>query len=112
MADFTWVADYAANESSVPRVLEAPFGDGYVQRGVDGLNALLRVWSWSFNTVPTSEANAIIDFLKLKAGVLPFSHDIPGSGETVNVICKSWTKQWAGFEVYNITAKFEEQVTT
>lgn len=111
MADFTWVADYDAEESTSPRVLVAQFGDGYKQRAADGLNNQLRTWSWSFNNRSLTDASDIIDFLKAKGGVTEFTHDLPGSGETVTVICSSWSKRWAGFDTYNVSAKFEEVIS-
>ena len=113
MAEFTWIPDYDASEDSSPRILSAKFGDGYEQRALDGLNALLRTWTWAFNGKSTSEANAIVNFLKSKAGVTEFTHDLPGvsPAETVTVVCKSWSKRWAGFDSFNVSAKFEEVIS-
>ena len=113
MADFTWIADYDAGEDTTPRVLAAQFGDGYKQRAADGLNSQLRTWNWAFNTLSLAEVTAIINFFKAKGGVTEFTHDLPGitPTETVTVICPSWSRKWAGPNIYNVTAKFEEVIS-
>jgi phage-related protein len=113
MAEFTWIADYDAGEDSTPRTLSAKFGDGYEQRAPDGINSLLRTWTWAFNNRSMVETGEITDFLKLKNGVTEFTHDLPGvtPTETVTVVCRGWSKRWAGFESFNVTAKFEEVIS-
>lgn len=110
MADFTWIPDYGGAEDSMPKVLSAAFGDGYVQQLPDGLNSLLRTWSWSFNDRSPADTTDIVNFLKAKGGYLQFTHVVPETSETVTVICSSWSKRWSAFNTYNISVKFVEQV--
>lgn len=112
MSLFTWVPDYNGSEESKPRVLEAPFGDGYLQSAPDGLNSILRTWSYTFSDRDISETNAILDFLKSRLGNVQFTFNVPDTvpQEVVTVISKSWSKVYTGFQTCRITVKFEEQV--
>lgn len=111
MADFTWIPDYDMEEATMPRILQAQFGDGYRQRAADGLNNMLRNWSVAFNNRSKAEAQAIIDFFKARQGVTEFTYQLADSTEVVTVTCKSWSRRWAGFDTYNVTCKFDEEVS-
>jgi phage-related protein len=112
MADFTWVPDYDAQEQTEPVLLEARFGDGYVVSAPDGINNMLRSWSFAFNNVSEEMAADIITFLRTKGGWNRFTFTLPQitPAETVLVVCKSWSKVYSGYKSYNITCKFEERL--
>ncbi len=59
------------------RVKNAGFGDGYVQRAQDGINAATRSYDLSWNALTKTQADAIENFFLSKAGYLSFLYTAP-----------------------------------
>lgn len=59
------------------RVKNAGFGDGYVQRSVDGINAAVVTWDLVWKTLSISDANTIEAFLTARAGFEAFYYTAP-----------------------------------
>lgn len=95
MSDFEWKPSAQTRLEEEPKVLSARFGDGYEQRTLDGINAIAQIWSVAFRNRPTAEANAILNFLRAKSGVTPFTWT-PPAGAEIRVICRKWPKQFEG----------------
>lgn len=91
-----------------PRVLRADFGDGYVQRTGDGLNALSRKLEATFQALTNTEADAILSFFEDRKGYLPFLWTLPGEATPRQWIAKSWRRTFSGKGIAEITAGLEE----
>ena len=90
------------------RVLEARFGDGYVQRTKDGLNTAPRTWSLTFNPVSAAIADAIETFLEARGGAEPFYWTPPRATDPVKVVCKRVGRTYAQWSHDGIRVSFEE----
>lgn len=44
------------------RILQAEFGDGYMQRALDGINTEVEEWTMSFKDRPKAEVDTLITF--------------------------------------------------
>lgn len=107
MADFTWKADFGAQEKTTPRVLVLSFGDGYEQRAANGIHRVSRSWSLTFSNRTDVEAAEIIDFLSTAGGVTGFTWTPPfGAVGTWKV--SSWQHSITNYDVNNIVAEFIE----
>lgn len=82
MSDFTWTPSLASPVETEPRVLSTKFGEGYEAVGADGLNPIVREWDLQFTNVSVTVADAIDDFLTLKAGVTAFTFTPPKPHDT------------------------------
>lgn len=60
------------------RVKTAGFGDGYVQRAADGINAATVSWELIWSALLPSEATAIRDFFLARGGWQSFLYTVPG----------------------------------
>jgi phage-related protein len=111
MADtFNWICSIGSIERTIPKVLKAPFGDGYSQRAPDGLNSLLRVWDVQLNNRSSAECDAIIAFLRAQGGCLSFNWT-PPSGDAALWVCSipnGWTRTPQNGPLGSITCTFEE----
>ena len=73
------------------RILRAEFGDGYAQRGADGLNGKRRTVSLTWRGLTTQQHDEIDAFFAARGGHEAFTWIIPG--ETV---ARKWTvEQWS-----------------
>lgn len=91
MATFTYIPDIGAQVEYKLRFKEAKFGDGYEQRYADGLNSVSEVWSLAFTNRDNTDIDAIITFLKARAGVEVFDWETP-NGDTLKFRCKQFSK--------------------
>ena len=106
MSDFTYNPSASSARSRKPRVLSAPFGDGYEQRVADGINTAPAIWSLTFVRGDT-DASAIETFLEGKNGVTSFTWTPPGGSE-IRVLCREWNRSFAGVNHNVITCTFEQ----
>ena len=96
MATFTWTPDENATEDHEPRVRKVAFGDGYEQRGADGINSdLARFPGLSFSGRSTAESDAIWAFLKARGGSESFDWT-PPSGTAGKFVCPKYSRQIKG----------------
>lgn len=105
MATFTWYPQTAA-DTTQPRVLTAPFGDGYEQRAGDGINTMPVKWSLTFNAI-TADIDAIKAFLVARAGVEAFDWVDP-NGNSIKVVCRQWGGNITNPVVGGLSATFEQ----
>lgn len=88
-----WTPDIPIQENDEWRLRKAQFGDGYEQRVLDGINALNRSWSLTWQSRKASIANNILAYLaNQKASAFKFLD--PTTGITWNVFCDSWSVSW------------------
>ena len=93
------------------RSLEAQFGDGYRQRGVDGINPERQ--TWRITTLPLDETDfgTVRDFLRDNAGLF-FDWTPPLETATIPVTCNGYNVRFLGGSVYKrIAAEFSGQIT-
>lgn len=78
MQTFAFIPSFVPVSTRRPRVLATKFGDGYEQRGADGLHADLQSWQLQFEHVPTREADQIEGFfLGNQTAIRPFLWSAP-----------------------------------
>lgn len=107
MTIFTWKPSLAATANSAPKVTEAKFGDGYVQRSPKGINNNPMSWDLSFDALSSHDADAIEDFLATLYACLPFTWtDL--RGRTGQYICPSWSRVYSDEDANSVRAKFEQ----
>lgn len=108
MATFTIAPSYAPTCRRKPRVLSTKFGDGYEQRGLDGIHPDLRIWDLRFQYLPTADADTVeAFFVTNNAAVTPFDWT-PPRGAASKFICRNWSRTRDGVIADTITATFEE----
>ena len=101
--------DQGATMTRTPRIRSVKFGDGYEQRGLDGINANPQKWTLTWSGKAPSDAATIEAFLVAQGGVTSFTWTPPVSGAvSSNWVCRSWTRTRTGFTTETITATFEE----
>lgn len=106
---FTWSPSFSPVSQRQPRIVSVKFGDGYEQRGLDGINADLQKWQLTFQHCPVAEADAIEAFFTSnQAAIVPFSWQPPRAGTASKFICRSWTRTIQSPVTDTITATFEQ----
>lgn len=109
MATFTIVPSFSPVSQRKPRVLAVKFGDGYEQRGLDGIHADLHTWQLTFNPIPVADADTIEAFFTTnQTATIPFVWTAPRAGASSKFLCRSWSRTVAGPQHDQITATFEE----
>ncbi len=103
--------DRQLRRATKPRVLLASFGDGYEQRGADGINSLAEEYNISFINRTKAEIDDIIAFFDAKKGVTSFSFIIPdtnsgGSEKTIKVVAYEYQQSYTFDDYYGATATF------
>jgi phage-related protein len=103
--------DKGLGRSTQPRLLIAPFGDGYEQRIADGINILEQNINVSFSTRPKAEIDDLVAFFESLGGISRFKFNLEDSNagsntETIFCVCSSWNQTWAFDNFYNLTATF------
>ena len=104
-----WVPDWALESSHKPRVLSIQYGDGYMQRTADGLNADLPTWNVQFTQLPATAA-AIMAFLITQAGVTAFQWQSPEDASPQLYICRDYKQKAETYGKYVVTCTFERVV--
>lgn len=109
MADWVWVESPGTTLDEEPRLREASFGDGYVQRAPDGINNRPQKWELSFDDVDDVEADSMIAFLRTHNGVTPFNYWPMWASAAIKVVCKRWRRTLGSkLRTSTITATFEQ----
>lgn len=110
MPTFIWQISKDGTKSVKPRVLKAQFGDGYTQRGPDGLNSLLRRWTVALNNREAAELDAIEAFLIEQGGFIKFDWTPPhgAAGKWVCDADAGWERVQGGGPNGSIRCTFVE----
>ena len=86
----------------------ADFGDGYTQRGGDGLNPVQDTFSLIWNGLKIAQADEIDAFLKARKGYESFDWIPPREVSTRKFICQEWSRQYITPDIDSISATFIE----
>ncbi len=88
-----WLADIPVTRDDEWRLRQASFGDGYVQRTLDGINALNMTWHVTFANRTADIINAMVAFLTTNKAKAFVFLDQP-TGITYEVFCDKWNVSW------------------
>ena len=105
--EFTYRPTYSVDMAKQPKLREASFGDGYVQRTKLGVNNNPERWNLTFDELHTTTAHEIVDFFETHEGHLPFVWE-NFRGQKKNFTCKAWTIRHVDDEIATVAAQFEE----
>ena len=107
MATFTFVPSISSASKTKTRIKKVQFGDGYMQRGSDGINAVKKDWDLVFTNITDANADAIEAFLSANVGAA-ITWTPPGAGASSKYTCTEWKRTYAFFNVCNLTVPFEQ----
>ncbi len=99
---------YASRKSVTYKTIEANFGDGYVQRTVDGINNKPVMYELTWSALLPAEANAIESFLDSQGGATAFLYTVPRDSTQRKYRCKTWSRSLDTPATDSISATFEE----
>lgn len=109
MATFIIASSWAPVSTRRPRLLTAKFGDGYEQRGLDGLHPDLQSWALVFGPVSVTDADGIETFfITNNTAVTPFDWTPPRSTVSSKWLCRTWTRTNTSPNTDTMTATFVE----
>lgn len=101
---------YGINVSVQPRVNLVRFGDGYIQRGANGINLYPAKWRLVFENVSTATAEAIEEKLKEAAGGTLLWKPAPAeeSDPYLKWICLQWERRFIDYDTQTLTCELEQ----
>ena len=105
MATLNYKPDWSASGEHNPSINKVSFGDGYSQRGSNGLNADMATWDVKFTRSP-EEIKLISDFLKARANVEAFNWVDPFGTNITVVTDGGWKVTIDSIGWHTLTAKF------
>lgn len=109
MATFTIAPSWNPVSTRRPRVLATKFGDGYEQRGLDGIHADLQSWQLNFSPIPITDADTIeAFFITNQTAITPFVWTAPRAAVASKFLCRTWTRTITSPNTDSLTATFEE----
>lgn len=88
-------------------VLEATFGDGYVQSSAEGLNSQKENWSLTWENEDLTDVQTIEAFLDARLGYEPFYWTPPGEVTPKLWRCKKYSSKPSGPYAATLSATFE-----
>lgn len=86
--------DVGSGKKTTARTLTAKLGDGYEQRGKDGLNTIGRSLSLKWTLLTESQAYALDNFFIEHEGYKAFLWKAPRDTVTRKWKCESWDNPW------------------
>ncbi|XHX80935.1 MAG: phage tail protein [Stenomitos frigidus ULC029] len=96
--------------SFVLRTMATQFGDGYIQRSPDGLNALKEIpKNIAFICVPgtNTSLDTLTAFLVARKGTEPIILTVPGDTAAKQFLCTSWEHTSLGAGLFRVTLQLE-----
>tara|TARA_R110000796_G_scaffold37006_5_gene93676 strand:- start:784 stop:1332 length:549 start_codon:yes stop_codon:yes gene_type:complete len=106
---FFFKPSYGGSISSEPKVKTIFFGEGYEQRVPESINNNLINLDLTFENRKSSEAKAILHFLKERSGSEPFLYTPTEPYSSLKLfICPQWSHTSEFFDNNSITAKYRE----
>ncbi len=90
------------------KVMEAAFGDGYVQRTAPGLNSVKETAQLVWDYIPSADGQTILDFFSGMRGVDAFLYTIPPANTPRRWTCRKWSYSESGPDQMKITAEFQQ----
>lgn len=107
MATFTFKPSVSTSAKVRVRIKKTQFGDGYMQRGTDGINTVIRDWNLLFNNVDDSTASSLETFLVTNLGTA-ISWTPPGDTVPSKYICTEWDRTYNTFNSNTLTLPFQQ----
>ncbi len=107
MATFTFKPSVSTTSKVRTRIKKVQFGDGYMQRGTDGINTVIRDWNLVFDNISDNDAASIEQFLSDNIGAA-ITWTPPGSLVAYKYICIEWNRSYTTFNTNNLTLPFEQ----
>ena len=107
---FDYVPSYSSTSSITPKINIVQFGDGYIQRGTDGINIFREKWSLNFNSLTDEDSLAIETLLKTAAGgtILWKPPPVLEADPYKKWLCKGWTRTRNNYNHQSLQCEFEE----
>lgn len=102
---------YGTPKSVTPRIKMVRFGDGYVQRGADGINLYPQKWDVSFDVLTETDAAALEAIFEAAAGgTLDWRPPSPtwNTDPYLHWIVLSWKRVYQDYGINQITAQLEQ----
>ena len=96
---------YPLDAETVTRSLNANFGDGYTQRGADGLNASQVTYSLTWENLTDAEADTIIAFFLARGGYEAF-YWTPPTASPLKFVVQKWSRSQGDYNAYSLKAMF------
>ena len=91
--DPCWQPDVPISRPEKWRMDIAQYGDGYAQRILDGINALDRKWSLTWELREAAVVNAMVAYFEARKGN-SFQFKEPGTNITYDVWADEWQVDW------------------
>ena len=106
---FTPPIDPSPGTSNAPevKILDAGFGDGYVQSGPDGLNNIRQILTLRWDVLTDDQAASIVSFMEDQKGAFPFTYALPGKS-AVQYTCPTWTQTYNAPDQNAVTATLRQ----
>ena len=96
-----------SGKNVTPRKKEAQFGDGYSQRGGDGLNALPQTFQAQWQSLHSNQADDIEAFFGVHTST-PFLWTLPLEAVQRKWIALSWSRGYVSADTVSLNANLKE----
>lgn len=108
--EFNYIPSYGSQSTVTPRVNIVRFGDGYVQRGANGINLFPDKWNLTFENLTDAEALAIETTLKQAAGGTLLWKPSPAleADPYRKWMCLSWNRTRKNYNCQTLSMEIEE----
>jgi len=98
MAWPTWTPPYLPSQSGTqvqdkPNIIENTFGDGYVQRILNGINFMSGTCTLTWGQIRNTDWQTIVTFMQGQL-VTPFLWQLPDESSPRQWVAASWTKAY------------------
>ena len=103
-----WRVQYGSSYVEQPRVFQAGFGDGYIQRATEGITPILKEWNVSFYN-EYEITRKIIAFLEQHKGTT-FFYWVDPLGDQGKYITSSWNVSFPSYRWGLVETSFVEVV--
>lgn len=100
------IPSYSTPVSRQFNMRKIQFGQGWIERGVDGINGAKTTWDIKVNGLDNTTAQALNVFLTQRRGVAPFYWSEYGGTDTSLYTCEEWSFDLIGENVQNFSAQF------
>ena len=95
--------DFKSTKDKTYVVKENQFGDGYVQRTSDGLNAVRETWNNSWTNLLTAEKTTLETFFDGQGGWNPFFWTAPGDSSNKKWVARDVKIMMVDYGIWSVT---------
>ena len=103
------VPSNSSRPKNTARVLRNDFGEGYGQRGADGINNIDTTWDMKFEVITSTQADTLEAFFISKGGYIAFLWLPPKKTGTWKWTCKEWDRDPDVCGLTNMTGTFKRE---